>query len=120
LVHVFGVLRSVHVLLICRNSPEQVLPDAGDFLFIMIFLDRHSLWTQWKLHKAQARLEEDCRFYQDKIREAKEEAEDLKKQGNRQRLHETCSKDVFVIARLASKAIRKMSMLLRSVTYCLF
>lgn len=43
----------------------------------MIFLDRHSLWTQWKLHRAQQRLENDKAFYQEKIKEASEEAEDF-------------------------------------------
>lgn len=47
------------------------------FFFIMIFLDRHSLWTQWKLHRAQQRLENDKAFYQEKIKEASEEAEDF-------------------------------------------
>jgi cell division protein FtsB len=47
------------------------------FFFILIFLDRHSLWTQYRLHRAQQRLQEDCQFYEEKIKEAKEEAEDF-------------------------------------------
>ncbi|MBU6342139.1 MAG: hypothetical protein KGS48_11650 [Bacteroidetes bacterium] len=47
------------------------------FFFILIFLDRHSLWTQWRLFRAQQRLESDKAFYQAKIKEAKEEAEDF-------------------------------------------
>lgn len=47
------------------------------FFFILVFLDRHSLWTQWRLFRAQQRLESDKAFYQDKIREAKDEAEDF-------------------------------------------
>jgi len=47
------------------------------FFFIMIFLDRHSLWTQFKLHRAQQRLENDKKFYEQKIKEASEEAEDF-------------------------------------------
>ncbi len=47
------------------------------FFFIMIFLDKHSLWTQWRLYRAQQRLEDDRAFYQEKIKEAQEEAEDF-------------------------------------------
>lgn len=47
------------------------------FLFILVFVDRHSLWTQYKLYRAQQRLEEDCKFYEEKIKDAKEEAEDF-------------------------------------------
>lgn len=47
------------------------------FFFILIFLDKHSLWTQWKLHRAQQRLENDREYYQDKILEAKQEAEEF-------------------------------------------
>lgn len=47
------------------------------FFFIMIFLDRHSLWTQFRLHRAQQRLENDKSFYEQKIKEAAEEAEDF-------------------------------------------
>lgn len=47
------------------------------FFFIMIFLDRHSVWTQFRLYRAQQRLESDKAFYQEKIREAGEEAEDF-------------------------------------------
>lgn len=47
------------------------------FFFILIFVDKHSLWTQWRLERAQQRLESDKAFYQDKIKEAQEEAEDF-------------------------------------------
>lgn len=47
------------------------------FFFIMIFLDRHSLWTQWRLQRAEHRLENDKAFYENKIKEAREEAEDF-------------------------------------------
>jgi cell division protein DivIC len=47
------------------------------FLFILVFLDRHSLWTQYRLYRAQDRLENDCTFYEEKIKEAREEAEDF-------------------------------------------
>lgn len=47
------------------------------FFFILIFLDKHSLWTQWRLHRAQQRLQEERELYEQKILEAKEEAEDF-------------------------------------------
>ena len=47
------------------------------FLFIMVFLDRHSIWTQWKLWRAQDQLVKDRTFYQNKIKEARDEAEDF-------------------------------------------
>lgn len=47
------------------------------FFFLLIFFDRHSMWTQWRLFRAQQRLESDKAFYQGKIKEAKDEAEDF-------------------------------------------
>lgn len=47
------------------------------FLFILIFLDKHSLWTQWRLWRAEQRLEQDRSYYEEKIKEAREEAEDF-------------------------------------------
>lgn len=47
------------------------------FLFILIFLDKHSLWTQWRLWRAQQRLEKDRTYYEAKIKEARDEAEDF-------------------------------------------
>lgn len=47
------------------------------FFFILVVLDRNSLWTQWRLHRAQQRLEQDRAFYEEKIKEAREEAEDF-------------------------------------------
>jgi cell division protein DivIC len=47
------------------------------FFFLLIFLDKHSLWTQWRLHRAQQRLEADRAYYEQKILEAKEEAADF-------------------------------------------
>jgi cell division protein FtsB len=41
------------------------------FFFILIF------WTQWRLHRAQQRLESDKALYERKIQEAREEAEDF-------------------------------------------
>lgn len=47
------------------------------FFFILVVLDRNSLWTQWRLHRAQQRLEKDRVYYQDKIKEARDEADDF-------------------------------------------
>lgn len=47
------------------------------FLFILIFLDKHSFWTQWRLWRAEQRLEQDRSYYEEKIKEAREEAEDF-------------------------------------------
>lgn len=47
------------------------------FFFTMVFLDRHSVWTQFRLYRAQQRLENDKAFYIDKIKEAREEADDF-------------------------------------------
>ena len=47
------------------------------FFFVMVFLDRHNLWTQWRLQQSISRLEQDKNFYQNKIKEAKDEAEDF-------------------------------------------
>lgn len=47
------------------------------FFGILVFLDRHSLWTQFKLYRAEQRLENDKDFYIHKIKEAREEAKDF-------------------------------------------
>lgn len=43
----------------------------------MIFLDKHSMWTQWRLQRALHRMENDKAFYEQKIKDAQEEAEDF-------------------------------------------
>jgi hypothetical protein len=71
------------------------------FFFILIFLDRHSLWTQWRLYRAQQRLENDRVFYQEKIKEATEEAEDFeltKEKFAREHYYmKRADEDVFII-----------------------
>jgi cell division protein DivIC len=47
------------------------------FLFFLVFIDRHDLWTQFTLRRALHRLEDDRVFYQQKIKEAREEADDF-------------------------------------------
>lgn len=71
------------------------------FLFILVFLDRHSLWTQWRLYRAQQRLESDCQFYDEKIKEAREEAEDFEltkeKYAREHYFMKRPNEDVFII-----------------------
>lgn len=71
------------------------------FLFILVFLDRHSLWTQWRLYRAQQRLESDCQFYEEKIKEAREEAEDFEltkeKYAREHYFMKRPNEDVFII-----------------------
>lgn len=47
------------------------------FFFIMLFLDKHDVLTQWRLNRAIQRLEADRTYYEQKIEDAKEEAEDF-------------------------------------------
>lgn len=47
------------------------------FFFILIFIDKHSLWTQWRLHRAEQKLEADKNYYEQKILDARDEAEDF-------------------------------------------
>lgn len=47
------------------------------FLFWLVFLDKHNLWTQWRLTGAVNRLEYDREFYRQKIKEVREEAEEF-------------------------------------------
>jgi len=49
------------------------------FFFLLLFLDKHDLWTQWKLQRAIQRLENDKDYYRQKIEEAREEAEDFER-----------------------------------------
>jgi len=71
------------------------------FFFLLIFLDKHSLWTQWKLYRAQQRLKDDREYYQQKIEEAKEEAEDFeltKEKFARERYYmKRANEDVYII-----------------------
>ena len=71
------------------------------FLFIMVFLDRHSLWTQWRLWRAQKQLEADRTYYEEKIKEAKEEAEDFEltkeKFAREHYFMKRADEDVFII-----------------------
>lgn len=72
------------------------------FFFILIFLDsRHSLWTQWRLYRTQERLQDDRAFYQEKIQQAREEAEDFdltkEKYAREHYYMKQSNEDVFII-----------------------
>ncbi len=45
------------------------------FLFVLIFLDKNSPWTHWRLMRAKSRLLQDRELYRQKIEEAKKQAE---------------------------------------------
>ncbi len=45
------------------------------FFFILIFLDKNNLWTQWRLWRAKQRLQQDKELYRQRIEEAKEQAD---------------------------------------------
>lgn len=71
------------------------------FLFFLVFIDRHDLWTQYKLHRALNRLENDRVFYHQKIKEAREEAEDFdltkEKYAREHYFMHQSDEDVFII-----------------------
>lgn len=71
------------------------------FLFIMLVLDRHNAWTQYRLWRGKERLERDKVFYREKIKEAKEEAEDFeltKEKFAREKYYmKRSDEDVFII-----------------------
>ena len=71
------------------------------FLFILVFLDKHSVWTQFRLYRAQQRLDNDCQFYEEKIKDASEEAEDFdltkEKYAREHYFMKRANEDVFII-----------------------
>jgi cell division protein DivIC len=73
------------------------------FFFLLIFLDKHNLWTQWRLYRAQKRLEADKAYYEQKIREARDEAEDFeltKEKFAREHYYmKRANEDVYIIKR---------------------
>ncbi|MFQ6610652.1 MAG: septum formation initiator family protein [Fidelibacterota bacterium] len=47
------------------------------FTALMIFIDKHDLLTQWKLGKSLNRLEQDKTYYEEKIKEAKKDQQNI-------------------------------------------
>jgi cell division protein DivIC len=71
------------------------------FFFLMIFMDRHSLWTQYRLFRAQRQLETDRTYYEEKIKEATDEAADFEatkeKYAREHYFMKRSNEDVFII-----------------------
>ncbi len=71
------------------------------FFFILIFLDRHNLLTQFKLNKSLRRLEDDKVYFEKKIEEAKldrQNVENNKEQFAREKYHmHKTNEEVFII-----------------------
>ncbi len=71
------------------------------FLAILLVVDKHDLFTQWKLHKSVRQLEKDKEYYQEKINEAnrdKEEIENNQERFAREKYHmHKSDEEVFVI-----------------------
>ncbi len=71
------------------------------FTAILVFTDRHDVWTQFKLRSVVNRLEVDKVYYQNKIKEA--EAERADRQINQERFAREAyymqrdNEDVFII-----------------------
>lgn len=55
------------------------------FLFILIFVDKNNLWTQWRLRSHVRKLEQDREYYRQKIKEAQEEAADFEREQTREK-----------------------------------
>lgn len=71
------------------------------FLVILLVLDKHDLFTQWKLHKSVKQLEKDKEYYNEKINEAnrdKEVIENNQERFAREKYHmHKSDEEVFVI-----------------------
>lgn len=74
------------------------------FLFWMVFLDSNDLYTQYKLRSQLKTLEREKEFYQEKIKEVREEreqlltdSETLEKFAREKYLMKKESEDLFVI-----------------------
>jgi cell division protein DivIC len=71
------------------------------FAILLIFVDKHDLWTQWQLRGSVKRLEHDKVYYDQKIQEAKQDqknVEENKEQFAREKynMHKK-DEDVFII-----------------------
>lgn len=71
------------------------------FAILLIFVDKHDLWTQWKLRGSVKRLEHDKVYFEEKIQEAKQDqknVEENKEQFAREKYHmHKKNEDVFII-----------------------
>jgi hypothetical protein len=71
------------------------------FFVLLIFFDRHDLYTQWKLRGSVKRLEHDKAYYEQKIQEARQDQlniEQNKEHFAREKYHmHKSNEDVFII-----------------------
>lgn len=73
------------------------------FFAWLIFFDSHNMWTQYQLQQSLNKLKSDKIFYEEKIQEVKEEADDIalnKEKFAREKYYmKKKNEDVFVIVR---------------------
>ena len=71
------------------------------FAFLLVFVDKHDLLTQWKLRGSIKRLEHDKAYYDKKIQETKQDQQNMeenKEQFAREKYHlHKQNEDVFII-----------------------
>lgn len=71
------------------------------FIFILIFVDKNSLYKQWRLHNSIGKLEQDKAYFEQKIQEVRVQAEDFEETKERfareQYYMKRANEDVFVI-----------------------
>ena len=71
------------------------------FGFLLVFVDKHDIWTQLRLRGSIRRLEEDKAYYQGKIEEArldKQNIDENKEQFAREKYHmHKRNEEVFII-----------------------
>lgn len=71
------------------------------FTVLLIFVDKHDLWTQWQLRNSVKRLEHDKAYYEAKIEEARQDQQNVennKEQFAREKYHmHKADEDVFII-----------------------
>ena len=73
------------------------------FFAWLIFIDKHNMWTQYQLQKSLDKLKSDKIFYEEKIKEVKQEALDIElnkeKFAREKYFMKKKNEDVFVIIR---------------------
>lgn len=71
------------------------------FFILLLFIDKHDLLTQWKLKRSVNRLEHDKAYFEEQIRQAKEDKQNIesnKERFAREKYHmHKADEDVFVI-----------------------
>ena len=87
-----------------RNKYILVLVVFG---ILMVFFDKHDLWTQIKLKNSVDRLEEDKAYFEDEIEKAKQDRYDIetnKEEFAREKYHmHKSDEEVFIIEKEKNK-----------------